>query len=129
MGRHQLSTTSERIAQKRQGSRRYLLSVPTVVEDTLLGDYLTKEWLPAIRTEIEPTTYAYLETTTRLYINPRLGDVPVSAIHRDMLRSFYLELLRTPSRRGTFLSKQSVIQVHSTLSWASDPRGVQTPPV
>ena len=118
MGRHQLSTTSERVAQKRQGSRRYLLPVPTEAEETPLGDYLTKEWLPAIRTEIEPTTYAYLETTTRLYINPLLGDLPVSAIHRDMLRSFYGELLRTPSRNGGFLSKLTVIQVHSTLSWA-----------
>jgi integrase len=118
MGRHQVSTTSERVAQKRQGSRRYLLPVPTAVEDTTLGDYLTKEWLPTIRSEVEPTTYAYLETTTRLYIKPRLGDIPVSAIHRDMLRSLYQELLRTPSRRGTFLSKQTVIQVHATLSWA-----------
>jgi integrase len=118
MGRHQVSTTSERIAQKRAGSKRYLLPVPTAVEDTPLGEYLTKEWLPAIRTEIEPTTYSYLETTTRLYINPQLGEVAVSAIHRDMLRSFYGELLRTRSRNGGFLSKLTVIQVHSTLSWA-----------
>jgi integrase len=95
-----------------------LLAVPTAVEDTLLKDYLTKEWLPSVRIEIEPTTYSYLESVTRLYINPRLGEVPVSAIHRDMLRDLYRELLRTPGRHGGFLSKHTVVQVHATLSWA-----------
>jgi integrase len=119
MGRHQVSTTSERIAQRRRGSVRYIVGLPTAVDDTLLGDYLTKEWLPAIRTEVEPTTYSYLEATIRLYINPALGDLPVSGIDRDMLRSFYRELLRTPlKRRSGFLSKQTVVKVHATLSWA-----------
>jgi integrase len=89
------------------------------VDETLLGDYLTKEWLPAIKTEVEPTTYSYLAATVRLYINPVLGDLPVSGIDREMLRAFYRELLRTPlKRRSGFLSKQTVVKVHATLSWA-----------
>lgn len=118
MGRHQVSTTSERVAQRRRGSGR-LITLPTAVEETLLGDYLTEEWLPAIRTEIEPTTYTYLAQAIRDYINPALGMLPISAIDREMLRSFYRELLRTPLRhRSGFLSKQSVVKIHATLSWA-----------
>lgn len=119
MGRHQVTTTSERVAQRRRGSTRYIVGVPTAVENTLLSDYLTKEWLPAIRSEVEPNTYTYLESAVRLYINPALGDLPVSGIDRDMLRSYYRELLRTPlQRRSGFLSKQSVVKIHATLSWA-----------
>ena len=119
MGRHQVSTTSERVAQRRRGSVRYMVGVPTAVENTLLGDYLTKEWLPAIRPEVEPSTYSYLEAAIRLYINPALGALPISGIDRDMLRSFYRELLRTPlQRRSGFLSQQSVVKIHATLSWA-----------
>jgi integrase len=119
MGRHQVSTTSERIAQRRRGSAKYRIGAPMEVDNTPLGDYLTKKWLPAIATQVELTTYHYLEQTTRNYIEPFLGDIPVSAIHRDMLREFYRELYRTPLKsRSGFLSKSSVVRVHSTLSWA-----------
>lgn len=88
-------------------------------DSTLLKDYLLNEWLPALRVDVEPTTFRGCNDHVRTLINPHLGSIPVSDISQRMLREFYQELLRTPCRRGTgLLSKNSVIRVHATLSWA-----------
>jgi integrase len=119
MGRQSATSVAERMAVRRQGSKRYVGGLPNARSATPLGKYLSEEWLPAVRSEIEPSTYVGLQYHIRAYINPRLGNVPICDIDREMLRAFYRELLRTPmSRKSGLLSKGSVINIHATLSWA-----------
>lgn len=120
MGRQSVVSVAERVAVRRRGSKAFIVGVPRAVDETPLGRYLTEEWLPLVRTEVEPSTYLGLEQHVRVYITPSvLSERPVSSIDRDMLRSFYRELLRTPmTRRSGLLSKSSVIAIHATLSWA-----------
>ncbi len=119
MGRRAFTRVAERVAVRREGSRNYLVGLPSEVDETPLGRYLLKEWLPMIQTEVEPTTFSQLESNVRLYINPRLGHMQVSAIDRETLRGLYHDLLRTSKTgRAGLLSKRSVIGIHATLSWA-----------
>jgi integrase len=91
-------------------------------DTTRLGKYLTEEWLPAVEPEIEPATFVNLQGHVISYINPRIGHLRVCDIDRETVKAFYRELLTTPKVRGTgFLSKSTVISVHSTLCW-----GLQT---
>jgi hypothetical protein len=56
MGRHSAAWAG-RIAVKRQGSNVLVLGLPRNWDETPLKKYLQEEWLPAVRLEVEPSTY------------------------------------------------------------------------
>src|SRR3712207_3880159 len=64
------------------------------------GTYLQEEWLPALYTEVELTSYAACEQHVRTYIIPNIGSLPVANITTEILREFYQQMLRTPRKRG-----------------------------
>lgn len=89
------------------------------VVDVLLKSYLLDEWLPQIKLEVEPTTYSSLVHNVHSFIVPHLGSFMASELTGEIIRSFHRELLSTPVQRGSgTLSKNSVIRIHATLSWA-----------
>lgn len=88
-------------------------------DEVPLGEYLTREWLPAVNLEVEASTFQNLRHHVNTYIIPNLGHVPVCDINRDTLRRLYQTLLHTPrGRGGGMLSKTTCISIHATLCWA-----------
>lgn len=92
----------------------------TAWESKPFGDYLYDEWLPALKVDVEPTTYNTCREHVDNYVAPWLGDMPVSAITMRMLKEFYQELLQTHWRRSEarLLSKGSVTRIHGVVSWS-----------
>lgn len=85
-------------------------------DDTSLRDYLLKEWLPALRVDVEPSTFKGCEEPSS---SPISATCLSRALNHEMLRGLHQQLLRTPLRRGTgLLSKATVVRIHATLCWA-----------
>jgi integrase len=84
--------------------------------ETTLSEYLVNHWLPAVRLEVEPTTFVSYRSGILLYIAPNLGTLGLKDVSKDLLKAFYAHLLTTiPSHRGRPLSKTSVERIHATL--------------
>ena len=66
---------------------------------------------PALR----PTTADTYRRLTRLYIVPRLGDLPLASLTSASLRRWTSELAATPSRTGCSLSARTVAYVQAVL--------------
>lgn len=95
------------------------------------GDYLLDGWLPAIETEVEPTTFVNLRGHVLNHICPfeekggkrhykgGLGAVPLQQLTQQRIKAFYGELLKKQRADGTGpLSKTTVQRIHATLHWA-----------
>jgi integrase len=81
-----------------------------------LGQYLTELWLPAMRASVRPSTWTSYEAYIRLYVVPRIGDLPLQSVDRTHLRIFYGELEAHGRVRGSGgLSRKTVHNVHVTL--------------
>jgi integrase len=82
-----------------------------------LGEYLTDEWLPAIKHVIKPTTLASYEDYTRAYVVPVLGDVRLQEqLTAPRLTAFYDHLLtKGRAKREGGLSPKTVRNIHVML--------------
>lgn len=123
MGRHVYVKAGNLGGRGRNYSRpRKVVPLPIATDEELtpFGDYLLDEWLPALKVDVELTTYVGCESHIHNYIIPALGDVPVSAITHRMLKEFYQQLLLTNwQRSGThLLSKGTVTRIHAAVSWS-----------
>jgi integrase len=56
------------------------------------GDFLTTDWLPAIRSTIRPSTYESYDRNLRLHVIPRIGGVRLSQLDAGALNALYAEL-------------------------------------
>jgi integrase len=82
----------------------------------LVRDYLSKEWLPAIRSTIRPTTFASYESHVALYLLPELGHIQLQELSACDLNAFYGKLLSEKRRRGNKeLAPGTVRRIHATL--------------
>ncbi|MHC4996856.1 MAG: N-terminal phage integrase SAM-like domain-containing protein [Planctomycetota bacterium] len=45
-----------------------------------LGDFLTREWLPTRRTDLEPSTWRSYEQKLRLHVIPHIGAIPLQEL-------------------------------------------------
>ena len=87
-----------------------------VLSRTTVREYLLKEWLPAIRGTIRPTTFASYAMHVEGHIVPTLGSLPLSRLSAQAINAFYARLLedgRANGRGG--LSPASVRRIHATL--------------
>ncbi len=66
-----------------------------------LRDYLTDEWLPAIKAKVKPSTYLSYETHVHRHINPAIGNVPLQKLTPAMLDAFYGDLATQPRKTAT----------------------------
>ena len=60
-----------------------------------LSDYLTKQWIPSIRSQVRPTTFSTYRTYAEKYVIPGLGDKPLQKLTTLDLSNFYSELSST----------------------------------
>jgi integrase len=81
-----------------------------------LEQYLTGEWLPAIKATIRPSTWDSYRRNIENHILPRIGSVVLSKVTAPNLNAFYAGLLETgrKDRRGG-LSAKTVRYIHTTL--------------
>lgn len=80
------------------------------------GQFLTDEWLPAIRTTIRASTHATYSTQIRAHVVPRLGAVPLQKLRPAQLNAFYADLLESGRRDGKGgLSAQTVRYIHAVI--------------
>jgi integrase len=81
-----------------------------------LGDYLAREWLPAVETTVKPTTFAQYRQLVTTHVLPRIGAVALRDLETAHLDRLYAELLREGRRDGTGgLSAKTVRHVHVAL--------------
>ncbi len=84
------------------------------------GEFLTCDWLPAIRTTVEPST---LESYTRyltLHVVPRIGSVGLQQVDAGLLNRLYADLLDHGRRDGKpgGLSPRTVRYIHTIIGRA-----------
>jgi integrase len=94
------------------------ISYGTYIEPSrmLVSEFLSGEWLPAIRSTIRPTTYLSYGGHVRCHIIPALGTLPLQHLSPSHLNAFYSRLLtegRGQDKGG--LSSATVRRVHATL--------------
>lgn len=80
----------------------------------LLGQFLTEQWLPSIRSTTRPSTFASYQMHVRRHLVPALGHVPLHRLTAPAINAFYGEL-RLPADDRRPLSPASVRRIHATL--------------
>ena len=79
-------------------------------------EYLTKEWLPAIRSTIRPTTYRSYEQHVEFHIVPHIGSLRLEKVSGATLNALYAKLASEGKRDGKRgLSPRTVHHVHTCL--------------
>jgi predicted RNA-binding Zn-ribbon protein involved in translation (DUF1610 family) len=63
-------------------------------------EYLLKEWLPAIKGTVRPTTYASYTTHVEGHILPALGSLQLSRLSAQAINAFYARLLASGRLQG-----------------------------
>jgi integrase len=87
--------------------------VPTRIT---VREYLLKEWLPAIKGTVRPTTFASYATHVEGHIVPVLGSLQLSRLSAQAINAFYARLLENGRLQGKgSLSPATVRRVHATL--------------
>jgi len=82
----------------------------------LLSEFLSGEWLPAVRATIRPTTYLSYQGHVEAHIIPALGTLPLQHLGAPHINAFYAGLLLTGRGEGKGgLSPATVRRVHATL--------------
>jgi integrase len=94
------------------------ISTGTHIEPSkvLMSEFMTGEWLPAIRATIRPTTYLSYQGHVECHIIPALGTLPLQHVSAAHINAFYSRLLsdgRGHDKGG--LSPATVRRVHATL--------------
>jgi integrase/predicted RNA-binding Zn-ribbon protein involved in translation (DUF1610 family) len=81
-----------------------------------MREFLLREWLPAIKGTLRPTTHASYTMHCHDHIVPALGGLPLNRLSAQAINAFYAQLLldgRVNGRGG--LSPATVRRVHATL--------------
>lgn len=82
----------------------------------------TKDWLPAMKAQVRPSTWESYERNIRVHVIPRIGGVSLQALTPTHLNKMYADLLadgRRPGKdrrgKGKGLSPRTVAYVHTIL--------------
>ena len=79
-------------------------------------EYLTKEWLPAVKATIRPTTYRSYEQHVMCHICPHIGSVKLAKLTGSQVNHVYAKLAETGKKDGkTGLSALTIHHVHTCL--------------
>ncbi|HLX87464.1 MAG TPA: tyrosine-type recombinase/integrase [Acidimicrobiales bacterium] len=88
-----------------------------------LAEYLTADWLPALRRELAASTWESYDRNVRLHVVPRIGGIQLQKVDGPLLDRFYADLLETGRRLGKQmpgLKPRTVRYIHTILSGAFD---------
>ncbi len=79
-------------------------------------EYLTKEWLPAVKATIRPSTYNSYVQHVECHIAPHIGTVKLQKLSGSQVNALYAELAETGRKDGkTGLSPMTIHHVHACL--------------
>jgi integrase len=79
-------------------------------------DYLTKEWLPAVKATIRPTTYNSYVQHVECHIVPHIGSVKLMKLSGSQVNALYAKLSESGKKDGkSGLSPMTIHHVHSCL--------------
>jgi integrase len=79
-------------------------------------EFLLREWLPAIKGTVRPTTYASYAMHCEGHIAAALGSVQITRLSATSINAFYAQLLKDGRVSGSGgLSPATVRRVHATL--------------
>jgi integrase len=79
-------------------------------------EYLTKEWLPAVKATIRPSTYNSYVQHVECHIVPHLGSVKLAKLSGSQVNALYSKLADTGRKDGkTGLSPMTIHHVHACL--------------
>ena len=79
-------------------------------------EYLTKEWLPAIKSTVRPTTYRSYVQHVQFHITPHIGSLKLEKVNGATLNALYAKLASQGKRDGKRgLSPRTVHHVHVCL--------------
>ena len=81
-----------------------------------LQQYLTKEWLPAVKATIRPSTYNSYVQHVECHIAPHIGSVKLAKLTGSQVNALYAKLAQSGSKDGKHgLSAMTIHHVHSCL--------------
>jgi integrase len=91
-----------------------------------MGPFLREDWLPGLRSQVRPSTWAEHRSKVEVHLVPAIGQVPLQRLAPGHLNTLYADLLE----RG--LSARTVLHVHATIRraladatrWGLVPRNV-----
>jgi integrase len=79
-------------------------------------EYLTKEWLPAVKATIRPSTYNSYVQHVECHIAPHVGSVKLQKLSGSQVNALYAKLAESGKRDGKKgLSPMTIHHVHSCL--------------
>lgn len=79
-------------------------------------EFLLREWLPAIKGTVRPTTFASYSMHVSCHILPALGSLQLGRVSAQAINAFYARLLESGRLHGSgSLSPATVRRVHATL--------------
>jgi integrase len=79
-------------------------------------EYLTKEWLPAVKATIRPSTYNSYVQHVECHIVPHLGTVKLQKLSGSQVNALYAKLAESGKKDGKKgLSAMTIHHVHSCL--------------
>jgi len=82
----------------------------------LVSDFLTGEWLPAIRHTIRPTTFLSYKGHVEGHLVPALGRIPLQQLTGAHINAFYAKLLsENGDEEKRQISPSTVRRIHATL--------------
>jgi integrase len=88
-------------------------AVPTKAS---VREYLTKEWLPAVKATIRPSTYNSYVQHVECHITPHIGSVKLAKLTGSQVNALYAKLAESGRKDGkSGLSPMTIHHVHSCL--------------
>jgi integrase len=79
-------------------------------------EYLVKEWLPAVKSTIRPSTYYSYEQHVTCHINPHIGSVKLAKLTGSQVNHLYAKLAVSGAKDGRRgLSPMTIHHVHTCL--------------
>jgi integrase len=79
-------------------------------------EYLTKEWLPAVKSTIRPSTYGSYVQHVDCHVVPHIGTVKLQKLSGSQVNALYAKLAETGRKDGkTGLSPMTIHHVHACL--------------
>ena len=88
----------------------------TAPSKATVRQYLTKEWLPAVKATIRPSTYNSYVQHVECHIAPHIGSVKLAKLSGSQVNALYAKLAETGSKDGKHgLSAMTIHHVHSCL--------------